>query len=129
MILPTTLTMAAAAALINLWLGMRVGKLRHALNINIGDGGNELVMRRMRAQLNFIEQTPVFLVLVAAIEFAGKGGVWLAPVAGLFMLGRIAHGIGMDGRFSAGRMIGTLSAMLGNLGLAVVAVLIALGYF
>ena len=40
MILPTTLTMAAAAALINLWLGMRVGNLRHALNINIGDGGN-----------------------------------------------------------------------------------------
>jgi hypothetical protein len=34
----------------------------------------------------------------------------------------------MDGRFAAGRMIGTLSAMLGNLGLAVVAVLIALGY-
>ena len=82
----------------------------------------------MRAQLNFIEQTPVVLVLVAAIEFAGKGGVWLAPVAGLFMLGRIAHGIGMDGRFSAGRMAGTLTAMLGNLGLAVVAVLIARGY-
>jgi uncharacterized protein len=128
MILPTTLAMAAAAALINLWLGMRIGKLRHAMNINVGDGGNELVMRRMRAQLNFIEQTPIFLLLVAAIELAGKGGIWLAPVAGLFMLGRIAHGIGMDGTFSAGRMIGTLTAMLGNLGLAVVAVLIALGY-
>lgn len=128
MILPTTLTMAAAAALINLWLGMRIGKLRHAMNINVGDGGNEMVMRRMRAQLNFIEQTPVFLILVAAIEFAGKGSIWLAPVAGLFMLGRIAHGIGMDGKLAAGRMAGTLTAMLGNLGLAVVAVMIALGY-
>ncbi|MDE2597279.1 MAG: MAPEG family protein [Sphingomonadales bacterium] len=127
--LSTTLAMAAAAAIINLWLGMRIGRIRHAEKISVGDGGNDLLTRRMRAQLNFAENTPLFLILVGGIELAGKGGVWLAPVAGVFMLGRVAHAIGMDGKLQAGRMFGALSAMIGMLGLAVVAVLISLGKF
>ncbi len=127
MLLPTTLSMAAAAAIINIWLSMRIGKLRQAEKVSVGDGGNLMLIRRMRAQANFIENTPLTLALVAAIELSGKGGAWLAPVAGLFILGRIAHGVGMDGNFNAGRGIGALTAMLGQLGLAVVAVLIVLG--
>ena len=65
--------------------------------------------------------------LVAAVELAGKGGVWLAPAAAIFVAGRIAHAIGMDGNFRAGRPIGMLTAMLLQLVLAVVAVLTAVG--
>lgn len=131
MILPTTLSIAAAAALINMWLGMRIGRLRHQTHISVGDGGNELMIRRMRAQANFHENTPIALILIGLIEAAGKGGVWLAPVAALFMLGRVMHGVGMDGgKFEqAGRGLGILSSMLVILGLAVVAVLISLGKF
>jgi uncharacterized membrane protein YecN with MAPEG domain len=118
--------MAAAAAVLNIWLSMRIGKVRHAEKVSVGDGGSDLLLRRMRAQANFIENTPLTLLLVAAVEIAGKGGAWLAPVAGLFILGRIAHGIGMDGKFTAGRSIGAGTAMLIQLGLAIVAVLIAL---
>lgn len=126
-ILQTTLCLAAAAAVINLWLSMRIGQLRHAMKIDIGDGGNEAMIRRMRAQANFIENTPLFLVLVGLIEAAGKGGVWLAPVGALFMLGRVAHGIGMDGKHGWARMVGALTATLISPALAVVAVLVALG--
>jgi hypothetical protein len=43
------------------------------------------------------------------------------------MLGRVAHALGMDGgSLEKGRMVGTLLNMLITLGLAVVAVLIAL---
>jgi uncharacterized membrane protein YecN with MAPEG domain len=125
MMLPTTLCLAAAAVIVNIWLSMRIGKLRHALKISVGDGGNEQLIRRMRAQANFIENTPLTLILVAAVELAGKGGLWLAICGALFILGRIAHGIGMDGNFRAGRGIGTLTAQLFQLVLAVVAVLIA----
>ena len=128
-LLPTTLSLGAAALLINFWLGMRCGQIRSAEKISVGDGGNELLMRRMRAQLNFVEQVPLVLVLIAAIELAGKGGLWLAPLGGLFLLGRIAHAIGMDGNFKAGRPIGMLTGMVLQLALVVVAVGTALGKF
>jgi uncharacterized protein len=127
MVLPTTLCLAAAAALVNFWLGMRCGKVRHAEKISIGDGGSDLMIRRMRAQANFIEQTPLTLALVAAVELAGKGGQWLAPAAAVFIVGRIAHAYGMDDTFKSGRAIGMLTSMLFQLALVVVAVLAATG--
>lgn len=128
MLLPTTLSLAAAAALINFWLALRCGQVRAKAGVSIGTGGNDLLERRMRAQLNFVENTPWVLFLIAGIELAGKGGSWLAIVGALYMLGRVAHGLGMDGTALAkGRSLGTLITMLTHLGLAVVAVLIVLG--
>lgn len=127
-LLPTTLCLAAAAALINFWLALRCGQVRSSQKISIGTGGNELMERRMRAHLNFVENTPWVLGLIALVELAGKGGAWLAPVGAVYMLGRIAHGLGMDGTALAkGRAIGTATTMLAQLGLAVVGVLVATG--
>lgn len=124
-LLPVTLAMAAAAALVNFWLAMRIGRVRTAEKISIGDGGNDLLSRRMRAQLNFAENTPWVLALVAALELAGRGGDWLAYVAIVYMLGRLAHGLGMDGTgFKVGRGIGTATTMVTQLGLAIFAVLV-----
>jgi len=126
MILPVTLTSCAAAGLICIWLGMRIGKLRGQYKVSVGDGGHEPLSRRMRAQLNFVEYTPFVILLVAAIELAGAGGQWLAYVAGAFLLGRVAHALGMDGgKLEIGRMIGIMLTMLTLLGLSVYAVLIA----
>ena len=128
MLLTTTLTTAAAAAIVNIWLSIRCGQIRTKDSISIGHGGSEMLERRMRAQLNFAENTPWVLALIAALELAGKGGQWLPYVAGIFMLGRVAHGLGMDGtNLAKGRMIGTLTTMLTQLGLAIVAVLVATG--
>lgn len=127
MLLPTTLCLTAAALVINFWLGVRVSKLRHALGVSVGDGGQEPLIRRMRAQANFLENTPLTLILIAAVELAGKGGVWLAPAGGIFVLGRVAHAIGMDGTFKAGRPIGMLTTYLLQLALIVVAVLVSVG--
>lgn len=128
MVLPITLCMAAAAALINFWLALRCGQIRGREKISIGTGGNDLLERRMRAQLNFVENTPWVLALIAALELAGKGGAWLPWIGAIYMAGRIAHGLGMDGGgMEKGRGIGTLTTMLTQLGLAVVAVLVVLG--
>ncbi len=126
MLLPTTLCLTAAACIINFWLGVRVSKVRYPLGVSIGDGGQEPIIRRMRAQANFLENVPLTLILVAGIELADKGGMWLAPAGAVFMLGRIAHSIGMDGNFKAGRPIGMLTTYLFQLGLIVVAVLATL---
>jgi uncharacterized membrane protein YecN with MAPEG domain len=53
MILPTTLALAAAAALINFWLSLRIGQLRGKLKVDVGDGGHDSIFRRMRAHANF----------------------------------------------------------------------------
>lgn len=123
MLLPTTLCLTAAAIVINFWLGMRVSKVRYPLGVSIGDGGHEVIIRRMRAQANFLENTPLTLILIAGVELAGKGGVWLAPAGAVFILGRIAHTIGMDGKFKAGRPIGMLTTYLFQIALIVVAIL------
>ncbi|MBU2589107.1 MAG: MAPEG family protein [Erythrobacter sp.] len=127
-VLPVTLAAAAAAAVLNIWLSIRIGALRTALGISVGDGGSEPLQRRMRAQLNYVENTAFVLVLIAAIELAGAGSWWLAYVAAAYFIGRVAHGFGMDGgNAKVGRMIGTLTTMLTLLGLAVVAALVAAG--
>ena len=130
MILPVTLCAAAAAAIINIWLSVRVGQMRVKHKVSIGDDAGGPLTARMRAQLNFVENTAFVLILIAAIELAGRGDRWLAWVSMAYMLGRIAHGVGMDGgALGKGRSVGTLITMLTQLGLAVVAVLIALGRF
>ncbi len=128
--LQTTLTLAAAAIIVNLWLGIRIGRLRMAEKIIHGDGGNEALIRRMRAQANFIENVPLTLILIAAIELTGKGGTWLAIVGAVFMLARVSHLLGMDNpNANPARAVGMMVTMLTQIGLAVVAVLIALGRF
>lgn len=128
MLLTTTLSMAAAAAVINSWLGIRCGQVRAASKVSIGHGGNDMLERRMRAQLNFAENTPWVLALIAALEISGKGEPWLAWVGAVYMLGRVAHGLGMDGGAMAkGRSLGIMITMLTQLGLAIVAGAVALG--
>ncbi|WP_421837790.1 MAPEG family protein [Novosphingobium sp.] len=125
--LPITLAAVAAAALINIWLSIRCGQVRTAEKVSVGDGGNDKLIRRMRAHANFNENTPLVLVLIAALEFAHPASTPLAAVAGVFMLGRVAHGLGMDGgSFGIGRMIGTVITLLTQLGLAVWAIMSAL---
>ena len=121
MILPVTMIFAGVAAILNFWLALRVGQVRHSQNVSIGDGGNEAVIRRMRAHSNYIESAPFVLILIAVVELAHQGSgapVWLWVVASVYFLGRIGHGLGMDGgRLGKGRTIGTLTTMLTLLGL------------
>ena len=123
-ILPITLTAAGGAALINLWLAIRCGRVRTSQKINMGDGGNEAMIAAMRAQANHVEFTPFVLILLALIELAWGSPMWLWIVSGAYLLGRVLHGLGMSGTFKAGRGIGILVTMLVSLGLAVAAIAI-----
>lgn len=120
-ILPISLTMAAAAAIINIWLAVRVGRIRTSEKVSIGDGGNEKLIRRMRAHSNYIENTAFVLILIALLELACGTSIWLWVVGGVYLAGRVAHAIGMDGTGPA-RMVGTVITLLTQLGLAITAV-------
>ncbi len=134
MVLPITLTIAGAAALINIWLMVRVAKVRTSEKVSVGDGGNETVIRRMRAHANFGESLPIILILIAIIELAsiktaGEPPLWLWLVSGLYLFGRIAHAFGMDGgKLGKGRFIGTIATLLTLLGLGIYAITIPYFY-
>ena len=119
MTLPITLTIAGACALISIWLGLRVSQLRIRHKIMVGDADNPLVRSRMRAQSNFIEYTPLFLILLALVELSEGSKTWLWGAAILFVLARLAHPFGMDRPApNPLRMGGALLTWLVLLGLA-----------
>ena len=128
MLLPITLTMAGAAALINAWLAFRCSQVRGARKISVGDGGDPLMIARMRAHANFVEYTPFFLILTGLIEYARGSTTWLWLVGILFLIGRICHAFGMDRASpSTLRMAGAGSAMVVTIGLAIYAILLPYG--
>ena len=117
--LPVTLTIAAGAALVNLWLMIRCGQARTKGGVSIGDGGDAFLIRRMRAHANFVESAPFVLVLIVGLELTGgtNNGLWGLGI--LYIIGRLAHGLGMDGgSLGKGRMVGTLITFVTLIGLA-----------
>jgi len=125
--LPVSLTFAGALALLNLWLAFRVVQARRAGKVVMGDGNNPLLVGRMRAQANFVEYTPFFLILLGLIELAGGPKPWLWGIGIVYVLGRVAHAFGMDKATYPNPMrgLGILVTWLLLLGLALWAIWIA----
>ena len=94
--LPTSLIIAVALAVINLWLSIRTGQARRTAKVSIGDGGNPLLVARMRAHANFVEYVPIVLILMALIESNGGSSriLWLLGIA--LVIGRVLHPFGME---------------------------------
>jgi uncharacterized protein len=123
MTLPITLTVAGAAALLNIWLGMRVSQLRRFYKVSIGDGGEPALTSRIRAHANFVEYAPFFLILLALVEMAAGSATWLWLVAIVFIVGRLMHAFGMDRPGGNGLRVGGMAATwLTLLGLAIYAI-------
>ena len=122
MILPITLTFAGAAAILHIWLASRVSRMRVQHKVSIGDGGVDVLVRRMRAHANYTENMPIVLILIGLIELAGGDQriLWAAGI--VFILARIAHGFGMDqphpSRLRAIGMIGSTIVLVGLAGWA-----------
>ena len=123
---PITLLTAAAAVAVNIWLGGRIVASRREHQVKIGDGGNEAVLRRMRAQANFTENTTLFLILLGGLELSGGNRWALGVIAAAFILARIAHGIGMDGpHVFRWRMVGMMTTVFGQVALSLWAIVCA----
>lgn len=115
-ILPVTLVTSGGAALIAFWLAMRTGSARRGAKVSIGDGGNPLLVARMRAQANFTEYVPYILILIGLIELSCGAPTWLWVAGGLLLIGRILHALGMDG-VRHGRVVGIAITFLLLVGL------------
>jgi len=93
-------------------LMFRVGQVRIGKKINMGDGGDKLMLSRIRAHGNFTENAPLTLLGLVALAFLGAHPIALHIFGAAFFIGRILHAIGMSGKFIMGRLVGTLTTLL-----------------
>ncbi len=105
---PITGLYAGLAALLLVALSLRVIRARYATRIEIGDGGDAGLTRRIRAQANFVEYVPLALVVIAMAEANGADGRLLHGLGAALIVGRIAHAIGFVAKAGpgVGRAIG-----------------------
>lgn len=78
-------------ALLLFFLTFYVIMRRRAIQQSLGDGGDKLLMRRIRAHGNAAETMPMALLVIAATEAMG-GPAWVVHGLGLALtIGRISH--------------------------------------
>lgn len=107
-----TITMITAGllGLLLLFLGGYVIAGRVKFKIDLGDGGNESMRQRIRAQANFIEYVPMALILIALMENGSVGPRWLLVAMGAtLVVARAWHAQGLlsSSGVSVGRFAGT----------------------
>ncbi|MBW4972647.1 MAPEG family protein [Roseovarius mucosus] len=94
MTLTITSLYAGLIGLLFVLLSVLVITARFKTNVSIGDGGKELLVRRIRVQANCAEYAPLGLILLALTEVQGAPG-WVVHVLGLMLLlGRMLHAAG-----------------------------------
>ncbi len=97
---------AALAAFILIGLSLRVIGVRRSRRVAIGDGADEDLARRIRAQGNFTEYTPLALVLILLLELGGAPAWQLHLLGSALILGRIVHAWSLTAHSGNGRLIG-----------------------
>jgi hypothetical protein len=95
MVFETTPLYALPVAAIYLVLWFRVSSVRGANNISFGDGGNAVLLQRIRQHGNCAEWTTFVLILMMLAEGMGTPAVWLHVSGALLLIGRIAHPFGL----------------------------------
>lgn len=101
--LPVTSTIAALLAIVMLPLTVQVSMRRASLGraagdlsqYSFGDGGDEVLRRRIRAFGNFIEYTPMCLIVLALAEHGGAPAAFTWTAGTLLLAGRVLHALGM----------------------------------
>ena len=68
---------------------------RRSLEVGLGDGQNTRLFRRIRAQANFVEYAPFFLVGMYLMETAGANSALLNALGWAFLAGRLSHAYGI----------------------------------
>ena len=118
---------AALAALMFVGLSLWVIARRMGTRISLGAGEDKALEKRMRVQANFVENTPIPLLLILLLELQSTPA-WALHALGLALLaGRVMHAYGFGRKVQililrqAG-MVTTLSVI------AIAAITLALGW-
>ncbi|GJD52736.1 hypothetical protein OPKNFCMD_5503 [Methylobacterium crusticola] len=96
MIFPaTTAFYAALFALLYVGLSAWVVATRVSADVLHGDGGDDELEKRIRAQGNFGEYVPLALLLVTLLEAGGSSSTLVRTLLPILLVARILHPVGM----------------------------------
>ena len=98
---------AGILAVIFFVLSLRVVQVRG--RVSLGDGGDPVVLRRMRGQANFAEYVPLILIMMAMLELSRHSTYLLHALGITLVVARLLHGYALSftARFKFGRFWGT----------------------
>jgi len=107
---PITALYAGLLGVLVLILAFRVVAVRRTTAIGLGDGGNALLLSRIRIHANAAEYVPLALVLMLILELNGASPRLLHVLGIALVVGRLAHaqGLSQSAGTSAGRLVGNL---------------------
>ena len=118
-VLPITSVYIALFGLLFMLFTVRVGLIRRSTGISFLDGGNEVLLRRMRAQANFVETVPLALALISITEINGAAATFVHSMAVILLIARIIHYVSLQIKpFAITRVIGMLGTFVPYLGCA-----------
>jgi uncharacterized protein len=119
-LIPVTLAFVGLFAILQVPLTVMVGYRRAKTNIQFFDGGDQILLRRMRAHGNFTETVPIVLLAMAGAELSGAPQ-WALWAGGLSLLvGRCMHAAILIARgWGLPRAIGMILTFLPMLGFGV----------
>ncbi len=115
---------AGLCGLLFIWLSWKVIVERQRSKVGLGDGGDPDLQRAIRVHANFIEYTPLALVLLALVDVMAEYD-WLVHAFGIaLVVSRLLHaqGLGSTAGYSRGRYFGTLGTWLVIVGLSLLLV-------
>ena len=92
-----TILYAGILGLMATYLGSTCGMYRANAGISFGDGNDEELAMRMRRHLNFIENAPLALILIALLEMQSINPWAVHGLGGAVVLGRGLHAYGFSG--------------------------------
>lgn len=115
--LETTLLFAAIFGVLHVVFTLRVGAYRFSSKISLGDGGDKVLLKRVRAHANFVETVPMGLLLLVLNELNGLAENTLLILGSVFLLSRLIHYVTIVSRLLPVfmrplSMLGTLGVIL-----------------
>jgi uncharacterized membrane protein YecN with MAPEG domain len=124
MLVPVTAVYAALLALMLLALKFRVIGARRRLKVDVLDGGERDVTRRMRVHGNFTEHVPIALILMAIVEINGAEAWNIHGLGIILVISRILHAHGLE--TIPGKSFGRAAGVLGTTAVIAAGALLAL---
>lgn len=128
--LPVTSALTAFAALFLVLLSFPIANHRRGQRISFGDAGDEAFHRKIRAQANFIEYTPLAIIAIGLLEMNGFPQIYVCVLAAGLVLARVLHAIGLIWNVFIARASGAILTFLVLLGAGgILAVHSVVGHF
>ena len=86
----------ALLAMLFVVLSVRTLRLRHRLQVAIGDGNQKVLARAARAHANFAEYVPIAILLIFFLEREIGSVIWIHVLCILLLVGRLSHAYGVS---------------------------------